>query len=75
MKPNLKDLETILNNAYEPTIQTLDKALHWLATFKRALKNLALDEPPFKGQYNGFEMLAIHSFINKEILSEIEEAT
>ena len=66
----IEELEKILNNYREPTIQTLDKALHWLATFKEALENLALDEPPLKGKYSGVEMIGIHLFIDNEILRE-----
>ena len=34
------------------------------------LRELGLDEAPYKGQYTGQEMLAVHRFIDKEILGE-----
>lgn len=67
---DLRELEKILNNAHEPTIETLDKALHWLETFKMQLTNLALDEPPYKDCFTGIQMLGIHLFLDKFVLGE-----
>ena len=44
----------------------------FLDEVKKELHNVALDETEFEGQYDGFEMLAIHHFIENYLLGKLE---